>query len=437
MLNNTLNQSLWLDEATSVLVARDYSFSEIINRFSPGDFHPPLYYFLLKIWISSFGDSEISVRLPSVLFGLGIVYVVYLIASKLFNSKIGLLSVLFIVTGPLHFYYMLEARMYMMETFLVSLIVWFFVKRHWLYLIVTGILLIYTDYLPMLIFLPLLFVSRHDKKILLKLIQSLVIIGFAFLPWIPLFMSQLETGLLVRENAPIWWSILGKTNGKQLLLIPVKFMLGRITFINKGIYSVLVLLSVGLFFIPLSNALNYFNRTKFVWFWLILPIAGASVMGLFMSGFSYFRLIFVLPAFYILTAWGVSEIKGISQKFVIILLILLNISCIGIYITNSKLQKEDWRSAVRFIDENSQENAISVFVTNNQRDPYIYYSKVVPSGGPGLLNSKHPDRIWFFRYVQPIFDVEEKTKAKIEELGYTKLSEHDFNGIVVWEYKKI
>ena len=32
------------------------------------DFHPPLYYLVLKAWSSVFGYSEFSLRLPSVIF---------------------------------------------------------------------------------------------------------------------------------------------------------------------------------------------------------------------------------------------------------------------------------------------------------------------------------------------------------------------------------
>ena len=64
-----INQSFWLDEATSATVATQYNFSQII-AFSKGDFHPPLYYFFMKAWTSAFGYTEVSLRMPSILFSL-------------------------------------------------------------------------------------------------------------------------------------------------------------------------------------------------------------------------------------------------------------------------------------------------------------------------------------------------------------------------------
>ncbi|EKE12574.1 MAG: hypothetical protein ACD_13C00166G0001, partial [uncultured bacterium] len=75
----SLNQSLWLDEATSANVAV-MSLPDFFNKFIPADFHPPLYYLFLMGWSRVFGISEISLRIPSVIFGVATVYFVYLIA---------------------------------------------------------------------------------------------------------------------------------------------------------------------------------------------------------------------------------------------------------------------------------------------------------------------------------------------------------------------
>src|SRR3989344_7952105 len=82
-----LKQSLWLDEAIGAIAARDYSYTGILTDFIIADNHSPLYYLTLKAWTSIFGYSEIAIRFPSVLFGIGTIWFAYLIA-KLINSKI-------------------------------------------------------------------------------------------------------------------------------------------------------------------------------------------------------------------------------------------------------------------------------------------------------------------------------------------------------------
>ena len=82
-----LDQSFWLDEAIGAIAARDYSYVGIVTDFLKSDNHSPLYYLALKAWASIFGFSEISLRSLSVVFGVGTVYLAFLIAKKLIKKK--------------------------------------------------------------------------------------------------------------------------------------------------------------------------------------------------------------------------------------------------------------------------------------------------------------------------------------------------------------
>src|SRR5258708_22082891 len=115
----SLNQSLWLDEATSASTIK-MSLSTFFQKFAQGDFHPPLYYLTLRLWGSIFGTSEVALRSLSILFAVATIYVVYRIGRELISSKAGLIASLLLATSGLHVYYSQEARMYSMSTFLVS-----------------------------------------------------------------------------------------------------------------------------------------------------------------------------------------------------------------------------------------------------------------------------------------------------------------------------
>ena len=71
-------ESLWLDEVGTVNIAQK-SISEMFHYIVHFDVHPPLYYFLLHLWIRLFGDSEFSVRFPSVIFGIATIWLIYVI----------------------------------------------------------------------------------------------------------------------------------------------------------------------------------------------------------------------------------------------------------------------------------------------------------------------------------------------------------------------
>ena len=120
-------QPLWWDEGYSVFFAtRD--FPVMLAR-TAIDIHPPLYYALLRIWMSFFGQSDIAARLLSVFIGVATVPLIYALARKLFpNTRLPLIAALLLALSPLHIYYSQEVRMYGLVTLLGLASVYLFVE---------------------------------------------------------------------------------------------------------------------------------------------------------------------------------------------------------------------------------------------------------------------------------------------------------------------
>jgi mannosyltransferase len=107
-------QSLWNDEGTSVALAqRDLA---TITRNAAADIHPPLYYYLLHFWVRRVGTGESAVRSLSVLAGLLLVGVTYLLARRFSGPGAALWATLFAALSPFQVYYAQEARMYIWVT---------------------------------------------------------------------------------------------------------------------------------------------------------------------------------------------------------------------------------------------------------------------------------------------------------------------------------
>jgi len=124
----SLSQSFWLDEAISANVIKNYSFLGIINTFSPSDFHPPLFYLLLKLWSLVFVTSVVGLRLFSVTASVLAGLFVYKTAKLLFSSKTALWSSALFLFNPLFFYYSQELRMYSLVTLFLSAATYHFFK---------------------------------------------------------------------------------------------------------------------------------------------------------------------------------------------------------------------------------------------------------------------------------------------------------------------
>jgi uncharacterized membrane protein len=437
-----INQSLWLDEATSGIVARDMDLSQLFT-FVRGDFHPPLYYLLLSAWGRVFGYSEISLRMPSVIFAIGTIYFLYLIVEnlrienslKIVNCKLKISEVaaLFLATSGLHVYYSQEARMYAMSAFLVTAIVYLFLrllrqpsKKDWLIFALLLPLNFITDYLPSLILPAIWLVAILKRKgvdwwrqFLFFHLPLLVTI----LVWLPFLVTQLRSGMLVAQTMPGWWVVLGGATLKNLALLAVKFSIGRISFDNQLVY-----IAVAGSVLALEGwiLMKTVKRNWMWWLLFLLPIGLAFLLAFEVHVFSYFRLLFVLPIFYILLAAGAKRWWPILFAF--------SFLCTMYYVLCPVFHREDWRGLVRTI-ENDSSNFAFVLPTPNQREALYYYQ---PNFRLYYSPLKNPDfdKVYLMRYVAEIVDPHDLARQEIEGLGYHKVRELNFNGVVVWEYLK-
>jgi mannosyltransferase len=99
-----------------------------------GDVHPPLYYLIEWVNIRLLGSSEFAMRLPSAIFGLIAVWLIYRLTLAIgFERRVALLAGLFIAVLPAMIYYSQEARMYTLLLCCVLGAAWAAMENRWLY----------------------------------------------------------------------------------------------------------------------------------------------------------------------------------------------------------------------------------------------------------------------------------------------------------------
>ncbi|MCL1839807.1 glycosyltransferase family 39 protein [Candidatus Saccharibacteria bacterium] len=193
-----LRQSVWFDE----------SYGAYLTRFDPGqiwsmttaDVHPPLYYFLLKLWSGIFGSTDFGMRFMSVFFGAIAIVFAWQWLKRKFGVKPALLATFLMTVSPMLIRYGQEMRMYTMaaaiifgSTYVLQLAVDTKKRKYW---IIYGVLMalgMWTHYFTALIFLAhlayLIYVYR--KKIFQKnIIMSYVLAVVLYIPWLPAFLAQ-------------------------------------------------------------------------------------------------------------------------------------------------------------------------------------------------------------------------------------------------------
>lgn len=217
--NNTAI-ALWHDEAFSALFLR-YSWGEMMHRISL-DVHPPLYYWILKLWSIIFGQGLLSLRSLSILFGILTIYGGYLFVKEAFeNEKLAILAAFFLAINPFQIQYSLEARMYTLGTFLVLISSYFLVKAvktnqtsHWITYAVLAAASFYTHYFLFFSIaaqgLYFIYFIWKEKKfdLIFKGLASYALSVALYLPWIPTLLTQIqrvETAYWI--PAPDRWSV--------------------------------------------------------------------------------------------------------------------------------------------------------------------------------------------------------------------------------------
>ena len=442
-----LNQSLWLDEAIGAEAVKNFSFWGIISEFSKFDNHPPLYYLILKLWTDLSGYSEISLRIPSIIIGLGTIYLTFLIAKHLApkGKPFYILAPLLLATSGLHIYYSQEARMYSLAAFLAALAVYSFLKPRWALFSLSIAALLLTDYVPVFL-LPVFWLwgilNKRGKAWWRAFVLSHSLPLVLGILWAPTFFLQSAHGKWLLSTLPAWRDIAGGANLKQAALVWVKFVLGRISFRDKIFYYSAAAISSIPFILSLLATFKKRKEMEFVWLWLVVPLVLGFVASFWFPAFIYFRFLYVLPAFYILLSWGIWVIKNQSLKIALAaLIILVNLGGWFLYVRDPSQQRERWRQAVAFVEERAKEDELVLFEYPEPFTPWRWYEtgKVKAFGATdAILGNFEKTRertkslvekaqgVYYFEYLRDLSDPQRSLEEALGGEGFIAKEIYDY-----------
>jgi len=109
--------SVWFDESFTAYMIK-FNFADIA-KWTSFDVHPPLFYWLLKIWAAFFGHSDVALRSFSVFCGGLVILLGFLLSRKLFGKKVGYLTLPLLAISPMLLRYGIEMRMYALAVVIV------------------------------------------------------------------------------------------------------------------------------------------------------------------------------------------------------------------------------------------------------------------------------------------------------------------------------
>jgi len=276
--------------------------------------------------------------------------------------------------------------------------------------------------------------------------------AFSFLPlllfgliWLPVFEKQSLGGKWLMGILPAWKELAGGATLKQLVLLWMKFSLGRISLVNKSIYYVISVLVSIPFALLIFRSFKFIKKFKEVFIWLLLPTALAFMVSIFFPAFIYFRLLFILPSFYLVLTIG--GILGADKKWyaLLVLVVLINLTSCVFYYTDKFQKREMWKGAVAYVENRVADNEIVLFSYPEPFAPYRWYEKKADLSfgatdsikADGINASDKTKKlianvsgIYYFEYLNDLSDPSRIVMSTIVENGFVEKEViGDFNGV--------
>ena len=182
-----------------------------------------------------------------------------------------------------------------------------------------------------------------------------------------------------------------------------------------------------------------------VWLWFLLPLFIGFIVSFLFPAFIYFRFLYVVPAFYLLVGWGISNLKSKTlRRNILLVLVALNLFSWFVYIVDKGQQREDWKTAVAYIESSIKPNDVVIFEFPDPFAPYIWYSKNL-SNAYGVTDSisANPTKtrqitkdvltnisgIYYFEYLRDLSDPLRVVEKEIIKQGFSLKKVSNYVGV--------
>jgi 4-amino-4-deoxy-L-arabinose transferase-like glycosyltransferase len=373
-------QSIWWDEGISLHLATSDLSTLFNDRLD--NIHPPLYFLLLKGWVTLTGLSAFSARYFSVLAGWLLVALTYAVGARWFGRRTGLAAAFLCTISAVSVIYAQEIRVYSLLPLAylallavtreltrpdasssrkgwipwaaLGLISWTALHLHYVSLFAVGYVTLWAG-------LSFLHGRRWREFWRLVIVQFLVLL--ASLPW---FLAALFN----------WQAISGEANAGTFVTdaVPLRFLLAQVwTFHLTGLAGALsrpgievaagitALLMLLLLLLRLIDRRTRRSTAVLLAHWLI-PLSSALLVWLVRS-FSHPRYVAMfVPGLILLAAYLILPDTGrprsgplpvLSRATALILLVLLSALSLwglALYYFDGQVAKDDIRSVARYLE---------------------------------------------------------------------------------------
>ncbi len=365
--------SLWLDEASTLLFARE-TFSGIWAATAGGEFNPPLFYWMEHVMLL-FGESEFVLRFIPALLGVLTIPVMYFVGATFRDKNTGIIAAALMTFSPFHIFYSQEARAYAPMLFFFALSLPFYIKalrtndlRSWVIFGILASLAFWTHFYAFVpIVLLLLFAAAFRIREVRENpaeIKNLAVGALAFvLASLPLII--VTAGLFVARTAA------APTYGMQSLPVIYQTLL-QISWYNEFVLAFfLILFAVGLWFVWRDNK----KGAVLIVGMIVLPLIVSALLAGSMPMMPRY-LIYLLPFWFVGVAASNQALAGTisARKTIYVFIAVIALISVPFYISYyTEPQKNDWRGFSEELAGVTADGDIVVVLPAYMRQPLDYY----------------------------------------------------------------
>ena len=353
LLVNLGSRPLWGDEIINVIIDRQDLNSVLANLLvtAPGpttrlvglDVHPPFFHLIQHTWLKLAGSSELAVRLPSVVYGLIALFLLYRIGRLIDGRATARWALLLVAISPFWLLYARMGRYYAltaMQGLASTLLYLELLKRptraRWAAYFLVNTAMLYTDYLvATLLICQVVYLTwaRPTRRWLVTWTATMALVGAVYLPWFHVWLKQSAIVVNQAVVADLSRSLVGTL---LMFIFPwLSFSVGETVFPWEAPAIVAGLLFVGL----LLRGLSYFSkhpatvewpgsRPAFAVLFILIPLVGTIALLTFLAPVIPFigisnHAFFVFPFVALLAAIGLRAIDRLGWRIAAIGLLAL------------------------------------------------------------------------------------------------------------------
>jgi uncharacterized membrane protein len=381
-------QSLWRDEVDVIRLASE-SQPQLIQDLLKAKHNGPLFYLIMHGWFRLAGNSEFGVRYLSLCCGALAVPLIYRVGRRLVGKKASVLAAALVAISPYLVWYSQDVKMYALVTALTLLTIAFEFEavatgrlRLWVAFVVSASLALYIHILTALmipVYGAILLAARprHPGRWW----PRPVAFGLLTLPYLPLAVWQWPLVLNTYQTGHPFYPI-----NQILSLLFNLYARGTAMVGGWAVVAAFVFAILGALLSPpkrsSSNRLAGYRaflpgglRARFsLLLWLFLPVALVYIISLRAPVFEPRYLIYIAPAFYLLTGLGVVALWQLSRIASLLALAgILSFSLLGLCVQASTPIKSDFRAAASYVATHRQASEPILFQMPYVRHTFDYY----------------------------------------------------------------